>query len=110
MIHKIIIALILTVNLCAVEKPKITFSTTPNSGFYLSMPDKVSYERCSVCGRDVPSQMGWYLVVWLDGDSPYIKASRKAAFPYRGGRYFICTRCILEKLGVKPDWQMPDGR
>lgn len=91
------------------KPPKLTFTKQPNEGFYWNLSEKVSYARCSVCGRDVPSDMGWFLVMYTDGNGPQSIAKRKAMFPYKPRRWFICMRCIVEKLGIKPDWQMPDG-
>jgi hypothetical protein len=45
----------------------------------------------------------------LDGDHPSDVAKRKAMFPYKCRRWFICARCIVEKLGIRPDWVMPGG-
>ncbi len=106
-IQTVILFVILAVSLDAADKPKLTFNATPNSGIYFFAPEKVYYQRCSSCGRDVPSRMGWFIEIWLGDDKPYTIAERKAMFPYGKGRWFICMRCILEKLGIKPDWKMP---
>jgi hypothetical protein len=103
------IVMLVTVGVIASDKPpKSGFIVSENNSLYYPTPvEKIHYQRCDSCGRDVPSQMGLFLNIDMAGDDRRSIANRKAMFPYMRGRWFICLRCVMERLGVQPDWQAP---
>jgi hypothetical protein len=82
-----------------------------NTEYWLSFnAAPINYNRCEVCGRDVPSWLGvkFYVTPFAPITSTMAVAARKAMFPYDMRPRFVCMRCVFERLGIKPDWQMPE--
>ena len=71
-------------------------------------PTKIKLLKCEVCGRDVPDWLGINIGITTNAPALFhsenatIEAVVKAMRPYKVKSYFICMRCVLEKLGVKP--------
>jgi hypothetical protein len=106
---RMVLILLMALSLGAADKQDLTF--------VYQLPS-IKYQRCDSCGRDVPEGMGMLVRISLEQENGSFysitsgvglsaKANRKAMFPYGRSKYFVCMRCILETLGVKPEWQLP---
>jgi hypothetical protein len=95
------------------DKVELKISDATKHLLWQTTINRVFYRQCDVCGRLVPSQLGIMIhcepfMGMMGTDHVKNKAVRKAMFPYSTKERFICMRCIYERLGIKPDWIMPD--
>ena len=95
----IVLSLLLAYSLMADEPTSATRSVN------YEIDHKVYYERCDVCGEQVPSTLVVIINLSWQGWSQSISDTVKMNFmkPYGKVRYCVCFKCILKALKVPPD-------
>ena len=71
----------------------------------LAIQDHVYYQKCDVCGEQVPSTLTVVINLSWEGWSKSIPDTIKMNFmkPYGKVRYCVCFKCILKTLKVPPE-------